>query len=379
MRASLSIQMIELRFCTSCCEDLSVRKATLELATFLESRNSKTAEVGNIVVSDLHGENMTSAASSNNAGTLDSASKAKLSNSDDAYSPAEHENGDVFESNVRFFYDIRAIGKGPTAAKLLCGILDLPQPPTRMNKYTEVIGTAVETVATPSVKTAVEEAIQINDGDKSIPVAFDGTWQKRGHASKNYVATVTSVDSRKVSDFEVLKKHCFKSNLPTEEHSCDKNYEGTSGEFLGDGYSKAHKRVVEEHPYKKKEIKKLNVLAMHRREWAKLAGDFHSYEHSIPEAVMEVGKPIYRNLTHPDLLRKCLHGKTQNLNESFNNLIWRRLPKNVCVGLKTLQWGVNDAVIPFNEGNFGIFKVLQEFYISPGPNALKTLKFLDKA
>ncbi|KAJ8892426.1 hypothetical protein PR048_005006 [Dryococelus australis] len=93
---------------------------------------------------------------------------------------------------------------------------------------------------------------------------------------------------------------------------------------------------------------------------------------------MEVVKPMYRDLAHPDLLRKCLHGKTQNPNESFNNLIWTMLPKKVFVGLKSLQWGVNDAAIFFNESNFGRFKVLQELDIRPGINTAKTFKFLDK-
>ncbi|KAJ8888625.1 hypothetical protein PR048_008117 [Dryococelus australis] len=228
------------------------KKSVLIKRKFRGNRYTKTAEVCNNVVSDLNCENVTSATSSNNAGTPDSTSKTKLSSSDDAYSSAEHENepatlkeelfarnglvtklivlyvncnfsntfyttkkckGDLFESNVRFVYDTRAIAKGPTAAKLLCGILDLPQPPPRMNKYTEVIGTAVETVPTASVETAAEEAVQLNDGDKNIPLAFDGR----------------CVDSGKVLDFEMLKKHCLKCNFPTEEHNCDKNYERTSG------------------------------------------------------------------------------------------------------------------------------------------------------
>ncbi|KAJ8876486.1 hypothetical protein PR048_020931 [Dryococelus australis] len=83
---------------------------------------------------------------------------------------------------------------------------------------------------------------------------------------------------------------------------------------------------------------------------------------------MEVVKPNYSDLTHTDLLRKCFHGKTQNPNESFNNLIWRRLPK------KCVCW---PRSFTFNEGNFGRFKVLQELDISPGPNVVKTFKCLD--
>ncbi|GFT56013.1 uncharacterized protein TNCV_3116991 [Trichonephila clavipes] len=51
-----------------------------------------------------------------------------------------------------------------------------------------------------------------------------------------------------------------------------------------------------------------------------------------------------------DLLKKCLHGRTQNPNESFNKCIWERIPKTVFVGIETLKFGVMDAVICFNDG-----------------------------
>lgn len=62
-----------------------------------------------------------------------------------------------------------------------------------------------------------------------------------------------------------------------------------------------------------------------------------TYDHSkhthLPEVIMEHIKPIFRDLASPDLLSKCLHGKSQNVNESLNSVIWNRLPKTVFVGL----------------------------------------------
>ena len=46
-----------------------------------------------------------------------------------------------------------------------------------------------------------------------------------------------------------------------------------------------------------------------------------------PLAVLLKLKPIYQVLSHEDLLSKCLHGLTQNENESFNATIWVRVPK----------------------------------------------------
>ena len=43
-----------------------------------------------------------------------------------------------------------------------------------------------------------------------------------------------------------------------------------------------------------------------------------------------------------------LHGKTQNQNESFNSMIWDRIPKTRYVSLTQLELGVYDAVANFN-------------------------------
>lgn len=57
------------------------------------------------------------------------------------------------------------------------------------------------------MKTAVFEAVEQNSESNlgmDIPIAFDATWQKRGHVSKNAVATFTSFDTGRVIDVEVL-------------------------------------------------------------------------------------------------------------------------------------------------------------------------------
>ena len=49
-------------------------------------------------------------------------------------------------------------------------------------------------------------------------------------------------------------------------------------------------------------------------------------------------------LSEDDLLEKCLLGKTQNQNESFNGMIWQ----DVCVNAATFKMGVHDALSHFN-------------------------------
>lgn len=110
---------------------------------------------------------------------------------------------------------------------------------------------------------------------------------------------------------------------------------------------------------------------------AKLNGETYKHLHPLPKAVCEVMKPIYQDLTNKDLLSRCLHGRTQNPNESFNATIWQRLPKTVFVGLDALRLGVADAVISFNEGAVGKANVLKRLQINPGKFTVLGLKRID--
>ncbi|GFV45476.1 uncharacterized protein TNCV_2818901, partial [Trichonephila clavipes] len=56
-----------------------------------------------------------------------------------------------------------------------------------------------------------------------------------------------------------------------------------------------------------------------------------------------------------------------NPNESFNNCVWNRVPKNICKQ-KNFANGVMDAVICFNEGAYARTEVLKALKINPGVN-----------
>ena len=88
----------------------------------------------------------------------------------------------------------------------------------------------------------------------------------------------------------------------------------------------------------------------------------------IPTAVREVIKPIFSHeyLGADTLLKKCLHGQTQNPNEAFNNCIWRKAPKDTFVARRTLEVAVASAVIHFNDGGRGILKVIDKCGFSVG-------------
>lgn len=103
----------------------------------------------------------------------------------------------------------------------------------------------------------------------------------------------------------------------------------------------------------------------------------YHHKNSLDEAVMELIKLTFNALTAQDLLKKCLHGRTQNVNKGFNNVLWTRVPKQTFVGIQTFKCGTHDAVITFNEGNSGRLKVLKELVVKIGTNCLQTFRVLD--
>ena len=73
--------------------------------------------------------------------------------------------------------------------------------------------------------------------------------------------------------------------------------------------------------------------------------------------------PVFQILSKNELLNKCLHGQTQNNNESLNNVIWKRCPKTVFVSKKVLEVSVFSAIIEFNEEVIGLESVYVELGI----------------
>ena len=99
----------------------------------------------------------------------------------------------------------------------------------------------------------------------------------------------------------------------------------------------------------------------------KLEGTNLYYDkHSLPIDIRKSILPVYNVLCHPDMLPNCLHGKTQNANESFNGMIWNRVPKNVHVGLPVFSLGVYDAIAHCNYGDQATLDTLKSLNIEPG-------------
>ena len=89
--------------------------------------------------------------------------------------------------------------------------------------------------------------------------------------------------------------------------------------------------------------------------WCGYKRDKTTYKHKngIPKCIVNCIEPVFQNLNKPELLCKCTHGLTQNVNECPNGLIWDRCPKSTyveqeCVALAT------------------VIKIFNELNITPG-------------
>ncbi|GFW05829.1 uncharacterized protein TNCV_603011 [Trichonephila clavipes] len=280
---------------------------------------------------------------------------------------------------------------------------------------------------------AAAETLSFNNGNPNVPVAIDGTWQKRGHTSLNGVVTAVSVDSGKVIDAEILSRKCschFNGNLHSDE--CSANYFGNSGGMEVEAY----KAVLESKPYKDVNIEKLECVGHVEKRigtrlralklklkgkkledkkslggrnrltdaeidklqryydlnpqhglcplgddsWcgynrSKLKGDTYKHKHNLPIAIMHCIKKVFRDLSSPELLSRCLHGKTQNCNESLNSVIWSIIPKTVFVQLGTLKTGVYESISIY----ITKLKVLDLLNIQPGFYTCRALQEADHA
>lgn len=76
--------------------------------------------------------------------------------------PSNERKLGLFGINVRLIYGIRCVGKGLTAGRILCGVLNLPQPPSRFMLYYDILRSVTDVVATESMKRAIEETVEEN-------------------------------------------------------------------------------------------------------------------------------------------------------------------------------------------------------------------------
>ena len=112
------------------------------------------------------------------------------------------------------------------------------------------------------------------------------------------------------------------------------------------------------------------------RGWKRNPEDY-KHTHGLPEVKVELLEPIYDELSEADLLSKCLHGKTQNPNESFNRTIWDRCQKEQWVSRKVIEQSCFMAIGYFNDGDVTLKCVLEMLGTNPGYYTLAGCKNQD--
>ncbi|GFU25466.1 uncharacterized protein TNCV_3620811 [Trichonephila clavipes] len=87
----------------------------------------------------------------------------------------------------------------------------------------------------------------------------------------------------------------------------------------------------------------------------------------------QIHGPVFADLSHPALLKKCLGGKTQNPNESLNSLIWKFCPKTIGSSLQIAEIAANLATSVFNDGNQILISILEKFGLKINRNVCVSL------
>jgi hypothetical protein len=85
---------------------------------------------------------------------------------------------------------------------------------------------------------------------------------------------------------------------------------------------------------------------------------------NLPIWISNLLKPVFTDLSNEELLLKCVHGQTQNTNESLNGLVWSRCPKNIFVCKQTFEMSINSAILHYNDGTEGVKNALLLFGLS---------------
>ena len=71
-------------------------------------------------------------------------------------------------------------------------------------------------------------------------------------------------------------------------------------------------------------VQKINEIIKKKKQLQKLNDSNYKSKLNLSEAITEIMKPIFQDLSENELREKFLHGQLQNTNEPFNQLICKR-------------------------------------------------------
>ncbi|GFX13936.1 uncharacterized protein TNCV_3422471 [Trichonephila clavipes] len=177
--------------------------------------------------------------------------------------------------------------------EMFCGVMNLPQPPTRFSPYGKRILNAAKLVYEDSIQNAAKEAIcKKMKVTKNIAVAVYGTWQKRGYTSLNGVVTVTSIDT---------DGKCLSGKNRLTEHEID-NLQSYYGSAIRRNHSSVQNMRQAIWAIFCISYQLMNILNMvfvpsgRFMVWflkAEASGKSYKHKNSLPVAVVEAMRPIF--------------------------------------------------------------------------------------
>ena len=100
---------------------------------------------------------------------------------------------------------------------------------------------------------------------------------------------------------------------------------------------------------------------------AKALNKEYHHKDPIPEAIVQLLKPIYARLGSRLLLEKCVPGYTQNANESLHSLVWKFCPKVQFLSKDAVETAYALVVCCFNDGAISLASVSRRLGLETTP------------
>ena len=144
----------------------------------------------------------------------------------------------------------------------------------------------------------------------------------------------------------ITKKECRKS--PSHENSCV----GYLGARTATGSMTKLRHLV--------------AIQEGGRGWSKALATVPPY---VTEAIRPISSPYLLTLYSEE----CMHGGTENTNESFHIVIWQRCPKTTFCGRSRVELAVAHATVVFNNGELGRNDILTELNMQASVYATQCL------
>lgn len=98
---------------------------------------------------------------------------------------------------------------------------------------------------------------------------------------------------------------------------------------------------------------------------AKASGKEYDHKAPIPNAIVQLLRPIYSRLGSQELLEKCVKGYTQNANEALHSTVWKFCPKELFMGKLGVETVCCLAVCCFNDGASSLSAISEQLQLAP--------------